>query len=65
METKAMKTGTPMQNRADRIAERLERIEFCLERDKKDKNKVAELTEEKEMLGMELQVAEYKAKKGA
>ena len=67
METKAAstKTGTPIQRRAARIRERLERIETCLLRDAKDKTKVATLNEEKEILGMELKVADWKAEKGA
>ena len=66
METASARTaGTPAQNRVARISERLVRIDFCLERDGKDKAKVAELSEEKEILGLELQVVEYKAKKGA
>lgn len=67
METKsaAKKTGTPIQQRAARIHERLERIKVVLIRDKADKTKVANLKTEEKMLGLELEVAEWKAGMGA
>lgn len=67
METKAAaaKTGTPIQKRCARIRERLERIEVVLKRDAKNKGKVAALAQEKKMLGLELEVNDWKAGMGA
>ena len=63
-------TGTlsvdgPSVARAARIAERIDRIKTCLERDKGQAKKCAKLEEELDMRQAELKVAAYKAKHGS
>jgi len=56
---------SPVQRRTARIEERIARVNFCLERDKGDKAKVAELNEEMEALEAEQKFMAFKVKKGA
>ena len=51
--------------KALRIAERIDRIKVCLERDKGQAKKCAPLEEELEMREAELKVAAFRAKRGA
>ena len=64
-ETGALSVGGPSVARAVRIAERIDRIKTCLERDKGQAKKCAELEEELDMRQAELKVVAYKAKRGS
>jgi archaellum component FlaC len=52
----------PIVRRTQRIEERIERVNACLERDKGNKDKVASLNEEMEALEAELKFMSFKAK---